>query len=47
MAAGYAVLNESDGGEPQIIAAWNCGRGDTANVIDIDDDIATAAIVMA
>lgn len=41
------VLNESDGGEPQIIAAWNCSRGDTANVIDIDDDIATAAIVMA
>ena len=41
------VLSESDGGEPQIIAAWNCSRGDTANVIDIDDDIATAAIVMA
>lgn len=41
------VLSESDGGEPQIIAAWNCTHGDTANVIDIDDNIATAAIVMA
>lgn len=41
------VLSESDGGEPQIIAAWNCTSGDTANVIDVDDDIATVAIVMA
>nr|DAH18552.1 MAG TPA: hypothetical protein [Caudoviricetes sp.] len=45
----YHIIQEgrTDGGEPQIIAAWNCSRGDTANVIDIDDDIATAAIVMA
>lgn len=40
------VLNKYDTGN-QIVAAWNCTRGDTANVIDIDDDIATAAIVMA
>lgn len=40
------VLNKDDTGN-QIVAAWNCSRGDTANVIDIDDDIATAAIVMA
>lgn len=40
------VLNKDDTGN-QIVAAWNCTRGDTANVIDIDDDIATAAIVMA
>lgn len=40
------VLNKEDTGN-QIVAAWNCDRGDTANVIDVDDDIATAAIVMA
>lgn len=40
------VLNKDDTGN-QIVAAWNCTRGDTTNVIDIDDDIATAAIVMA
>lgn len=40
------VLNKDNTGN-QIVAAWNCSRGDTANVIDIDDDIATAAIVMA
>lgn len=40
------VLNKDDTGN-QIVAAWNCTHGDTANVIDIDDDIATAAIVMA
>ncbi len=40
------VLNKDNTGN-QIVAAWNCTRGDTANVIDIDDDIATAAIVMA
>ncbi len=40
------VLNKDNTGN-QIVAAWNCTRGDTANVIGIDDDIATAAIVMA
>ena len=41
------VLSESDGGEPQIIAAWKCDCGDTKNVLDISESVAMLALAAA
>lgn len=41
------VLSESDGGEPQIIAAWKCDCGDTKNVLDISESVAMLALATA
>ena len=41
------VLSESDGGEPQIIAAWKCDCGDTKNVLDISESVAMLTLAIA